>query len=131
MRPFWQSVPTGLSPSTGSERVLSEYAGSKWLQILPLAGRQYCPERIVRALYDALMAEPPPDARAAGMTVVESVRELLANNLARVTELTSSPTPMSQYTAIALVAATVRWASHETGRSEDEILNELATNYER
>jgi hypothetical protein len=71
------------------------------------------------------------DPQAAGSAVVEAVRELLANNLARVTELTSAPTPISQYTAVALVAATIRWASHETGRSENEILSELAANYDR
>ena len=71
------------------------------------------------------------DPSTTGNAVIEAVRELLANNLARVTELTASPTPLFQYTAVALVAATIRWASHETGRSEDEILNELASNYNR
>jgi len=77
------------------------------------------------------MTDPNAHVQAAGETVVEAVRALLANNFERVTELTSSPTPMSQYTAIALIAATIRWASHETGRSEDEILSELAANYDR
>jgi hypothetical protein len=75
------------------------------------------------------VTDPNAQIQAAGNAVVEAVRELLANNFPRVTELTSTPTPMSQYAAVALIAATIRWASHETGRSETEILNELAANY--
>jgi endo-1,4-beta-D-glucanase Y len=33
------------------------------------------------------------------------------------------------YHLVALAAATIRWASHETGRSEAEIVAELAENY--
>jgi hypothetical protein len=30
---------------------------------------------------------------------------------------------------LALLAATIRWAAHETGRGEEELLDELAKNY--
>jgi hypothetical protein len=35
------------------------------------------------------------------------------------------------YTAVAATAATIRWASHETGRSESELLDEVAKNFDR
>lgn len=38
-------------------------------------------------------------------------------------------TPPEIYQVVALAAATIRWASHETGRSEEEIVDELAKNY--
>ena len=38
-------------------------------------------------------------------------------------------TPLQVYQLVAIAAATIRWAAHETGRSEREILDELAENY--
>jgi hypothetical protein len=38
------------------------------------------------------------------------------------------PSGIVQYQSLALLAATIRWASHETGRNEFEILDELAKN---
>jgi hypothetical protein len=37
--------------------------------------------------------------------------------------------PAQIYQVVAIAAATIRWASHETGRSEYEILDELEKNY--
>jgi hypothetical protein len=68
---------------------------------------------------------------AHGHEIVAAIRELLAGNAEPVAALTSSPDPMVQYTSIALTAATIRWTSHETGRSEEEILDELAASYDR
>ncbi len=39
--------------------------------------------------------------------------------------------PGSLYQAVTLAVATIRWASRETGRDEDWILEELAKNYDR
>jgi len=36
---------------------------------------------------------------------------------------------MTVYQLVALSAATIRWASHETGRTEHEILDELEQNF--
>ncbi len=36
---------------------------------------------------------------------------------------------MAMYQSLALLAATIRWAAHETGRDEQEILDELGKNY--
>ena len=37
--------------------------------------------------------------------------------------------PTAQYQAIASLSSTVRWLSNEMGKSEDEILGELDSNY--
>jgi hypothetical protein len=33
------------------------------------------------------------------------------------------------YQSLAILAATIRWAAHETSRTEEEILDELGKNY--
>ena len=40
-----------------------------------------------------------------------------------------TPTEEAQYQSLALLAATIRWASAETGRDELAVLEELAKNY--
>ena len=78
---------------------------------------------------------------AAGDTIIQAVRELLGTfqtnstgiqspvEMPTVTQLTQAPTAMAQYQSLALLAATIRWAAHETGRGEEELLDELAKNY--
>jgi hypothetical protein len=41
----------------------------------------------------------------------------------------SDRNPLSQYQSLALLAATIRWLSTESGRSETEILEVLAANF--
>ena len=44
-------------------------------------------------------------------------------------ELMQNPSGMSQYQSLAMMAGLVRWFSHESGRSEGEILEALEANY--
>jgi hypothetical protein len=86
---------------------------------------------------------PLTQADATALKVVEAVRELLltfrvADSVigpsnssgetpsSTVKELLESPTGSAQYSSLSLLAATIRWASSETGRDELEILEELA-----
>jgi hypothetical protein len=75
----------------------------------------------------------------AGRSVIEAIRSVLnategqsnaIQNLGGVSESVKNVSPqMALYQAVALCAATIKWASHETGRSEETILQELASNY--
>lgn len=87
------------------------------------------------------MAEPADT----GLKVIEAVRELVTSctgpgtdtapppgehgSLPTLSELTQNPNGVAQYQSIAMLAATVRWFSAETRRSEAEILEGLASNY--
>jgi hypothetical protein len=66
-----------------------------------------------------------------GRAVIEAIRGLLGSDTTKATELAQAAPGMSLYIALTLAAATIRWASHETGRSETEILDEIAANYPR
>jgi hypothetical protein len=105
-------------------------------------------EEYERAAETARQAQSEP-ARA----VIASVRELLESfgasaaisnielprsdggntggpYLPTFTGLVREPTALSQYQALAMLAACIRGWSQETGRSESEILDDLASNYE-
>ena len=87
--------------------------------------------------------EPLPPGVASGRRCVAAIRSLLTT----FTESDTAPCedaggvdvwgfaqdadPMTVYQLVALNAATIRWASTELGRSESEILDELAANFER
>jgi hypothetical protein len=84
-----------------------------------------------------------------GTKVIEAVRELLTafpmpsespgptqntasgdqRSLSTAAELTQSPSGLSQYQSLAMLAGIVRWFSRESGRSEAEILDGLAANF--
>jgi len=80
-----------------------------------------------------------------GMKVIEAVRELLSTfgpdsviqfsnpdgrlALPTVIELVQTPSGVTQYQSLALLAATIRWAATETGRDESTVLEELTNNY--
>jgi hypothetical protein len=82
-----------------------------------------------------------------GLKVIQAVRELVTSftgpdadaapalgedgNLPTLGELTQNPNGFAQYQSIAMLAATVRWFSAESGRSEAEILEGLASNYKQ
>jgi hypothetical protein len=40
-----------------------------------------------------------------------------------------TPSAMTQYQCLAMLAATIRWVAHETSLTEDEFLDELGKNY--
>ena len=81
-----------------------------------------------------------------GAKVIEAVRELLSfswipgesahqedatesgeqKTQPAVMDLIQSPNGMTQYQSLAMIAGLVRWASRETGRSEAEVLEEIA-----
>jgi hypothetical protein len=80
----------------------------------------------------------------AGLKVIDAVRELMSTfgpdsvvnrpdpgqrPPSSLTEVTSAPTRATQYQSLAMLAATIRLLSHETGRDESTILDELAKNY--
>jgi hypothetical protein len=85
---------------------------------------------------------PPSDPQlAVRQDVVEGVRALLetfgsnvdgpelgrapGRLLPSIEKLRAGPPDFTIYTMLAFTAATIRWASHETGRDEVEILEEL------
>lgn len=69
------------------------------------------------------------EANVTGQHVLEVIRAFLVNDFAPLTRLAAAPTNSSQYIAIVIAAATIRWASLATGISETIILDELAANY--
>ncbi len=73
----------------------------------------------VRALLDKFGAkdnEPEPGSSPGRLT--ESLRKLQ-----------DGPPQYTTYLMIAFASATIRWAAHETGRGELEILDELANGF--
>ena len=36
---------------------------------------------------------------------------------------------MTQYQSLAMLTTIIRWAAHETGRTEEELVDELGKNY--
>jgi len=85
------------------------------------------------------------DIEATGANIVQAVREMMRTfpqpagagaapagrpeESPALNQLTQEPTPTAIYQSVALLAATIRWAAHETGRDEQEILDELGRNY--
>jgi hypothetical protein len=80
----------------------------------------------------------------AGLKVIDAVLELLDTfragssirppepgqaALSTLTAVASVPTGATQYRSLAMLAATVRWLSHEAGREESAILDDLVNNY--
>ncbi|MGO9874617.1 MAG: hypothetical protein ACLPVY_12550, partial [Acidimicrobiia bacterium] len=86
--------------------------------------------------------EPLPPGVASGRKCVEAIRALLTtfaesdtppgerNGGVDVGSFVQEADPMSVYQLVALNAAMIRWASAALGRSESEILDELAANFE-
>jgi hypothetical protein len=73
----------------------------------------------VRALLDTFGSddgEPKSD---------QSADQLVAS----LQNLQEDPPKSTTYLMIAFASATIRWAAHETGRSETDILNELASGF--
>ena len=74
----------------------------------------------VRLLLAAYEGEQPSDGSGIDLRSHQQFSESLAELQAM---------PGSLYQAVAVAAATIRWASHETDRTEAEILAELARNF--
>jgi hypothetical protein len=80
-----------------------------------------------------------------GGEIVQAVRELLATfplpagtgeppigkpgTYPTLVQLTQEPTARVMYQSLAMIAATIRWAAHETGRDEQEVLDELGKKF--
>ena len=75
----------------------------------------------IAAVRNCLKAFPMPGGQTSGDP--EAAREL--------TTFTAEANQAQVYQLVAIAAAVVRLASLETGRSETEIMDELAKNYER
>jgi hypothetical protein len=85
----------------------------------------------------------PNSPNEAGSVVLQAVRELLATFPMPGAEPSPGPpsegsylgqviqesSPATMYQSLAILAATIRWAAHETSRTEEEILDELGKNY--
>lgn len=71
------------------------------------------------------------DAETVGRQVIAAIAALLEGDMAPAGELAGAPSRMSQYVALAVAAAAIRWTSRETGRPEADILGQLAANYDR
>jgi hypothetical protein len=85
------------------------------------------------------------DVGATGSNIVQAVREMLntfpdpaeagrpsagvPSESSTLNQLIQEPTALAMYQSLAMLAATIRWAAHETGRDEQEVLNELGKNY--
>lgn len=69
------------------------------------------------------------EANETGRRVLEAIRAFLVNDVAPLNRLIAAPTNLSQYIAVALAVATIRWASLATGIAEATIIDELAANY--
>jgi hypothetical protein len=85
------------------------------------------------------------DANQAGRDVIQAVRELsitfpMPDGTAEpsigkpgtyptLVRLTQEPTEKAMYQALALLASTIRWAAHEMGRDEQQIIDELGKNF--
>lgn len=78
--------------------------------------------RAVCALLATFEGEQPNDGSGIDEASGREFQQALA-------DLQASPGGM--YIAVAATASAIRWASHETGRSESEILDSLAENFER
>jgi hypothetical protein len=86
----------------------------------------------------------------AGLRIIDAVREMLQKTVpgapispnaapeepdastkepSALQDVLHDPSAIRQYQLLALLAATIRWMSHETGREESIILEELAHNY--
>jgi hypothetical protein len=111
--------------------------------------------------YGGVVAELSRDWRArvsdqlrvteeSGTKIIQAVRELLSAFPLRenpgqddttgpgdqrtqpiTTDLIQNPTGLAQYQSLAMLAALIRWFSRESGRTEAELLEELAANYRR
>jgi len=77
-----------------------------------------------------------------GNLVLQAVRELLTAfpmpgtgdpskppEGSALSQLMQEPTAMTQYQSLAMLAAIIRWAAHETARTEEELVDELSKNY--
>jgi len=81
------------------------------------------------------------DIGETGASIVRAVRDLLSTfsrpagstgtpaESPTLSQLITEPTSMAMYQSLALLAATIRWAARETGRDEQDILDELSKNY--
>ena len=76
----------------------------------------------MEAVRELLATFPNPENTSVTNDAVVPEHEILS-------DLMANPTGLSQYISVALIAATIRWASHETGQPEETILSELASNY--
>ena len=72
----------------------------------------------VRALLDAFEGEQPEDGSAIDAASLNKFSQMLE-------ELRSTPAVL--HSALAMLGSLTRWACHETGRTEDEILAELTS----
>lgn len=85
------------------------------------------------------------DIGATGANIIQAVREMMRTfpqsagpgsspagppeESPALNQLMQEPTQIAMYQSLALLTATIRWASHETGRDEQELLDELGRNY--
>ncbi len=70
----------------------------------------------VRALLAAFAGEQPSDGSGIDVEKLHRFNELLRELRKR---------PNVAYEGVALAAAVIRWAAHETGRSEEDILDNI------